>query len=66
MAASRQRVPLPIGEGDDLGAEPERKGVDPDAAPAADEEMAELVEEHDDDQHEQIRDDVAEQASSGD
>ena len=46
---------VPVREADDLGPEPEREGVDLHAAPAADEEMAELVEEHHDGQHEEER-----------
>ena len=44
---------VPVVETDDLGAEADRECLDRDAAPAGHEEVAELVEEHHDGEHEQ-------------
>ena len=44
---------MTIVEAEKLGAEPDRKNQDLDAAPAGDQEMAELVEEHHERQNEQ-------------
>ena len=64
IAAKRNGRELParavaVVEADKFGAETDREHQDPDAAPARDQEMAELVEEHDDRQNEQERDDIA-------
>jgi hypothetical protein len=60
VAAERQRrqspsCAMPIIEAEDFGAKAKRKGVDLNAAPPADEEMAKLVEEYDQAQDENKR-----------
>ncbi len=50
IAAQRQQAELParavsVGEAEQLAAEADREDLDPDAAPAGDQEMAELVDE---------------------
>ena len=64
VAAERDGGELPAGavavvEADEFRAETDRKSQHPHAAPARDQEVAELVEEHDDRQDEQKRDDIA-------
>ena len=64
VAAERNGGDLPagavaIGEAEQLRAETDGKDQHPHAAPARDQEMAELVEEHDDAQDEQKRNDPA-------
>ena len=64
VAAERNGRKLPAGamaivEADELRAETHRKSQHPHAAPARDQEVAELVEEHDNAQSEQKRDDPA-------
>ena len=64
IAAERDGRKLPAGamaivEADDFGTETHRKSEHPHAAPARDEEMAELVEEDDNGQAEQKRNDLA-------
>src|SRR4051794_15317971 len=66
VAAERDRRELPagavaVGEADELGPETDREGVDADAAPAADEEMPELVDEDHDREDDEERDQVAKQ-----
>ena len=50
---------MAIVETDEFGTEADREDLDPDAAPARGEKVAEFVEEDDDGQHEQKRHDVA-------
>ena len=66
VAAERNGGNLParavaVVEADEFGTEADRERLDADAAPAADEVVAHLVHEHDDRQHEQERDDRADQ-----
>jgi hypothetical protein len=57
VAAEGDGAELPAGaaavvEAEQLGAEAEREGVNPDPAPAPDQEVAHLVHEHHDGEHE--------------
>ena len=51
---------MPVVEADDLGTEADREGLDRDPAPAGHEEVAELVEEDHDGEHEQEGKEIAE------
>jgi hypothetical protein len=64
VAAQRNRGEFPartvaIVEAENFGPEADGKGLDADAAPAPDEIVAHLVDEHDDGQHEKERHDGA-------
>ena len=61
MARKLPARAVPVVEADEFGAEADGERLDADAAPAADEVVAHLVHEHDDRQHEQERDDRADQ-----
>ena len=52
---------MPVGEAHDLGPEADGERLDSHAAPACDEEMAELVDEHHDGQNEKEGEQVTEQ-----
>ena len=52
---------VPVVETEQFAAESDREGLHIDAAPAPDQEMAELVHEHDEGEHEQERQQIAQQ-----
>jgi hypothetical protein len=52
---------MPVGEAYDLGPEADRERLDSHAAPACDEEVAELVDEHHDSQNEKEGNEVTEE-----
>ena len=55
---------MAVVEAEQFGTEPDGKDQHPDAAPAGDQEMAELVEKHHERQDEQKRNEIAEHAAT--
>src|SRR5581483_10107267 len=53
---------VPVVKADDFGAKTDRKHQNPNAAPAGDQEMAQLMEEYDQAEDEQERHDIAEES----